>query len=75
MNPYIYLHTFNFKSEIFTFEIKFGIKITNFFIRIFTMYRIPKNLETISLSLINLVLQLFILPNYNNTSFVELAPM
>lgn len=30
MNPYIYLHSFNFKSEIFTFKIKFGIEITNF---------------------------------------------
>lgn len=30
MNPYNYLHTFNYKSEMFTFEIKLGIEITKF---------------------------------------------
>lgn len=61
MNPYIYLHTFNFKSEIFTFEIKFGIKVTNFFIRIFTIYpKIARDDLSISLSNKSLITALHI---------------
>lgn len=48
MNPYIYLHTFNFKNEIFTFKIKFGIEITNFLYQ--DLYNVSQKSSRLSLS-------------------------